>query len=194
MVAKASIRVDAALASCITSKGGTAVSGGLVQFVQATSGSTFLASGTFTLPTGASSSGLPDPLFNLLLLKTECMLAKRAHFDAAGKGIRVRDGDTEIDTSVSFAGLRSLVNDPGGPCGEYDRALQGYCDWIYGETQGDITQYAAIIWAANVKKRYTHTELSPDGTYQVEYLGTFNDYLDSGGNETINPNNTDRSV
>jgi hypothetical protein len=196
MVQKATMRVDAELASCLTSRGGTAVSGGYVQFEQALSGSTFLPSGVFVLPSGASTNGLPDPIFNLILLRSECMIAKRAHFDAAGKGIRVRDGDTEIDTSVSFAGLASLVNDQGGPCAEYQKMLEGYCAYIFRTTEGDITKYGTIIWAGTTRKRVQHAEAGPDGDIRTEYLGTFQDYLRSDGfgdtNNTI-PNNTDRS-
>ncbi len=196
MVQKTTMRVDAAIAGCLTAKGGTAVSGGFVQFEQASSGSTFLPSGSFILPSGAGVSGLPDPLFNLVLLKTECMLAKRAHFDAAGKGIRVRDGDTEIDTSVSFAGLASLVNDKGGPCAEFDRFLEAYCSWVHRTTEGDVTKYGTIIWAGTTRKVVTHAEAGPDGLINTEYLGTFQDYLRSDGfgqTNNIVPNNTDRS-
>ena len=192
MVQKATMRVDASIANCLNSKGGTSTSGGFVQFEQATSGSTFLASGTFVLPSG----GLTDPLFNLIMLKAECMLAKRAHFDAAGKGIRVRDGDTEIDTSVSFGGLASLVNDKGGPCAEFDNMLAGYCDYVHRATEGDVTKYGTIIWAGTTRKSVRHAEPGPDGTVQTEYLGTFQDYLRSdgfGSTNNIHPNNTDKS-
>lgn len=196
MVQKSTMRVDAAIANCLTSKGGTAVSGGFAQFEQALSGSTPQASGTFILPSGASASGLPDPIFNLILLKTECMLAKRAHFDAAGKGIRVRDGDTEIDTSVSFAGLASLVNDSGGPCAEFEKMLNGYCDWIHRTTEGDVTKYGTIIWAGTTRKSVQHAFRGPDGDIRTTHLGTFRDYLRSDGftgPNSISPNNTDRS-
>lgn len=192
MVQKSTMRVDASIANCLTDKGGVAVSGGFVQFEQAMSGSTPLASGSFILPSG----GLTDPIFNLILLKTECMLAKRAHFDAAGKGIRVKDGDTEIDTSVSFGGLAALVNDKGGPCAEFDNMLMGYCDYVHRATEGDVTKYASIIWVGNVRKGQTHSNAGPDGTIRTEYLGSFQDYLRSDGFSSANnitPNNTDRS-
>lgn len=193
MVNKTTIRVDAAIASCLSAKGGTAVSGGFVQFAQAISGTTHLPSGIFILPSGSFTGGVPDPLFNLILLKTECMLAKRAHFDAAGKAIRVRDGDTEIDTSVSFAGLSSLVNDPNGPCAEFEKFLQGYCTWVHRTTEGDVTKYSSLIWAGNTRKQERHSNASPDGIIRTEYLGNFQDYLRSDG-FGIEPNNTDRSA
>lgn len=197
MVNKTTLRVDAAIASCLTGKGGTAVSGGFVQFEQGLSGSTHLPSGRFLLPSGSFEGSLSDPLFNLILLKTECMLAKRAHFDAAGKAIRVRDGDTEIDTSVSFAGLSSLVNDPNGPCAEFEQFLQGYCSFLFRSTEGDVTKYASLIWVGNTRKVERHSQAGPDGTTRTEFLGSFQDYLRNDGfssTNNINPNNTDRSA
>lgn len=182
MVAKSTIRVDAELGGCLS----VPTSGGLIQFEQASSGSTFLASGTFVLPTGADTSGLPSQLFNLVMLKAECLLAKRQQFDSAGKAIRVRDGDTEIDTSVGFGGLRDLVAGEGGPCAEYQKALESYCDWLDGEINGNITDWAAIIWKGNMRKSQTHTTPGPDGTYRTEIIGDFQDYLRSDGETDTN--------
>jgi hypothetical protein len=195
MVNKSTLRTDAAIAACLTSKGGAAVSGGFVQFEQGLSGTTHLPSGRFLLPSGSFDGNLPDPLFNLIMLKTECLLAKRAHFDAAGKAIRVRDGDTEIDTSVSFAGLSSLVNDPTGPCAEFDKSLEGYCDYLHRTTEGDVTKYASLIWVGNTRSVERHSETGPDGRTRTEFLGSFQDYLRNDGyGDSNHPNNTDRSA
>jgi len=173
LVAKAASRLDAKLSE------GSASSGGFIAFEQATSGSTFLASGTFTLPSGASTGGLPNELFNLIVLQTECILAKRANFDAAGKAIRVRDGDTEIDTSVGFKGLISLVSEDGGPCKELEKALS---DYISGQ-EGDVTQYGSLIWKGNVRKWETHAAVGPDGEVKVEIMPTFGDFLEGDRNK-----------
>ena len=187
MVQKATIRVDQDIGACLS----IVTSGGILRFEQATSGTTFLASGTFVLPVGASTSGLPDNLLNLVTLKSECLLAKRSHFDAAGKAIRVRDGDTEIDTSVGFTGLEQLTAGPGGPCAEYDTALKGYCDWVDKETNGDITQWSAIIWKGSVRKVASHVEVGIDGEQKTEIMADFSDYLESthGRPSTSEPNN-----
>lgn len=177
MVAKATIRLDAELGGCLS----VPTSGGLIQFEQSSTSGTFSASGTFVLPTGASSSGLPSQLFNLVMLRAECMLAKRQQFDSAGKAIRVRDGDTEIDTSVGFGGLRDLVSGKGGPCDEYQSALKTYCDWLDGELNGNITDWATIIWKGNMEKSKMHTSAGPDGGYKTEVIGDFTDYLRSDG-------------
>ena len=175
MVQKSTIRVDQDIAACLS----IVTSGGIITFEQATSGSTFLASGIFVLPVGAAASGLPDNLLNLVTLKSECLLAKRSHFDAAGKAIRVRDGDTEIDTSVGFGGLQQLTAGEGGPCAEYATALDGYCKWVDFQTNGDITQWAAIIWKGSTRKQASHVEPGIDGQQKTEIMADFSDYLSS---------------
>ena len=182
-VQKATIRIDSKLGACLNPP----QSGGLIQFEQTISGiSSPLASGRFVLPSGSLLVGLADPLFNLVLLKSECLLAKRNYFDAAGKAIRVRDGDTEIDTSVGFAGLQGLVTGEGGPCFEYKEALNDYCKFLQRDLNGDITQWADIIWKGSVKKHLTHPELGVDGSVKTELLADFSDYLSSDNNQGSN--------
>lgn len=186
MVTKSTIRVDYDIAFGLS----VPTSGGFVSFEQATSGSTFLASGTFNLPSGAATSGLPEALFNLVMLKTECLIAKRTHFDTAGKAIRVRDGDSEIDTSVGFGGLRDLTSGAGGPCAEYEKALALYLKWLQAELGNDITNYAAIVWKGSHKKAAEHVEPGIDGTIKVEIMADFSDYLrgtDTPENERVGP-------
>ena len=188
MVMKATIRVDTDLGFGLSE----AQSGGYIQFEQTQSGTTFLPSGIFLLPLGAFSGGVPSPLFNLLVLKTECLLAKRSHFDAAGKAIRVRDGDTEIDTSVGFGGLKDLTEGAGGPCAEYDKSLAAYLKWLEAQVLGgDITDFAAIIWKGSVRKSASHVEVGSDGEQKTEIMADFSDYLDSTGGQpsTSEPNN-----
>ena len=177
MVAKATTRVDSDIGLGLP----VPTSGGYISFVQATSGSTFLASGTFNLPSGAETNGLPDTLFNLVTLKSECLIAKRAHFDAAGKAIRVRDGDTEIDTSVGFGGLRDLTSGAGGPCAEYEKMLANYLKYLQDVLGNDVTNYAAIIWKGSVRKSASHVEAGVDGEQKTEVMADFSDYLKSPG-------------
>ena len=173
IVQKATIRVDNDIGAGLTQ----AVSGGFVQFEQATSGNTFLPSGVFGLPEGSFTGNLPDGLLNLIMLKSECMLAKRTYFDSAGKAIRVRDGDTEIDTSVGFGGLEGLTTGKGGPCAEYDVALVNYLKWLQASRGDDVTDYAAIIWKGSVRKTATHVEPGIHGNSKIERLADFSDYL-----------------
>lgn len=186
MVAKATSRVDSDIGLGLP----VPTSGGYVQFVQATSGATFLASGTFTVPNSAITGGLPDTLFNLITLKSECLIAKRAHFDAAGKAIRVRDGDTEIDTSVGFGGLRDLTTGEGGPCAAYDKMLADYLKYLSQTLGNDITTYASIIWKGSVRKQASHVEVGVDGEPKTEVMADFSDYLESPGHSS-NPATTE---
>ena len=185
MVAKATSRTDSDLGLGLP----VATSGGYVSFVQATSGSTFLASGTFNLPDGADTGGLPEILFNLVSLKTECLIAKRAHFDAAGKAIRVRDGDTEIDTSVGFGGLAQLTSGKGGPCDEYQKMLDNYLKFLGTLLGNDVTTYAAIIWKGSTRKTASHVEPGVGGESKTEVMADFSDYLDGTNPPRNEPNN-----
>lgn len=68
----------------------------------------------------------PDPdnsIYDLIILQMECLISKERRRDAVGKGIRVKDGDTEIDTTASFAGHSAVVQDY---CGELDQAVKEY--------------------------------------------------------------------
>ena len=68
----------------------------------------------------------PDPVTSedrimqaLLPLKAACILNQGDMAKALGRGIRVRDGDSAIDTSVSFKGYSDILKL--GPCASYER-------------------------------------------------------------------------
>ncbi len=68
----------------------------------------------------------PDPVTNddsvfvaLVPLKVACILTQGEFKRALGQGIKVRDGDSAIDTSVSFRGYRDILEL--GPCAAYER-------------------------------------------------------------------------
>jgi hypothetical protein len=68
----------------------------------------------------------PDPVTNndlsfiaLIPLKAACILTQGAFQQALGQGIKVRDGDSAIDTSVSFRGYRDILEL--GPCAAYEK-------------------------------------------------------------------------
>lgn len=68
----------------------------------------------------------PDPVTNndsafmaLVPLKAACILTLGAFQQALGQGIKVRDGDSAIDTSVSFRGYTDIVTL--GPCAAYEK-------------------------------------------------------------------------
>ncbi|UCG02428.1 MAG: hypothetical protein JSW11_00250 [Candidatus Heimdallarchaeota archaeon] len=68
----------------------------------------------------------PDPVtsedsifMSLVPLKAACILTQGEFKQALGQGIKVRDGDSAIDTSVSFRGYRDILEL--GPCAAYEK-------------------------------------------------------------------------
>ena len=68
----------------------------------------------------------PDPVtlndsafMSLVPLKAACILTVGEFKSALGQGIKVRDGDSAIDTSVSFKGYRDILEL--GPCKAYEK-------------------------------------------------------------------------
>lgn len=71
---------------------------------------------------------IPDPVLTgdilaqaLLPLKASCLLNQSSFTVALGQGISVRDGDTQINTSVSFGGYKDILQL--GPCKSYELLL-----------------------------------------------------------------------
>lgn len=69
---------------------------------------------------------VPDPVTSvdssfmaLIPLKAACILTQGEFKQALGQGIKVRDGDSAIDTSVSFRGYRDILEL--GPCAAYEK-------------------------------------------------------------------------
>lgn len=61
-----------------------------------------------------------DTIFSALVpLKAACILTQGEFKQALGQGIKVRDGDSAIDTSVSFRGYRDILEL--GPCASYEK-------------------------------------------------------------------------
>lgn len=68
----------------------------------------------------------PDPVVSedstfmaLVPLKSACIITQGEFKKALGQGIKVRDGDSAIDTSVSFRGYRDILEL--GPCAAYQK-------------------------------------------------------------------------
>ena len=79
-----------------------------------------LASGTYTRD---DAGAVTDSVGDIVLLQTECIIAKSLRRTAVSKGIRVKDGDSSIDTTASFDGHNDIVEDV---CGELDKAILDY--------------------------------------------------------------------
>jgi len=68
----------------------------------------------------------PDPVTeqdlmfqSLVTLKSACILTQGDFRQAVSQGIRVRDGDSMVDTSVGFRGYRDIITL--GPCASYEK-------------------------------------------------------------------------
>ncbi|MHA2341931.1 MAG: hypothetical protein ACXADW_08630 [Candidatus Hodarchaeales archaeon] len=97
---------------------------------------------SFNTTTGAITPTPNDSIFDLVLLQTECLIVKRVVRDVVGRGIRVKDGETEIDTTARFSGDREAVKDV---CEELDDAIKDYL-----ASGGDTSsRYADVIWYGN---------------------------------------------
>ncbi len=79
-----------------------------------------LASGTYTR---SDADPVTSAIGDIVLLQTECIIVKSVRRSATGKGIKVKDGDSSIDTTASFGGYDDVVNDI---CGELDKAIIDY--------------------------------------------------------------------
>ena len=64
-----------------------------------------------------------DVILNLIILQTECIVAKNKRRQAIAKGIKVKDGDSFIDTTSAFGGHGAVVEDY---CNDIDEAIQDY--------------------------------------------------------------------
>jgi hypothetical protein len=72
---------------------------------------------------------IPDPTvindnaaIALFGLKAACLFSMNDYQKAVGAGIRVRDGDSEVDTTGRFKGYSDIINI--GPCASYTKLLQ----------------------------------------------------------------------
>lgn len=88
------------------------------------------------------SSIQPTPstaLHDLILLQADCIIAKNLRRTAIGKGIRVKDGPSEIDTTASFSGQDQMVRDF---CDELNTAVAQYLSDLDGADQhGELITY-----------------------------------------------------
>lgn len=90
---------------------------------------------------------VPDPITEqdiifqaLVPLKAACIMIQGDFRLALGQGIKVRDGDSAIDTSVSFRGYKDILQF--GPCAVYEQLKW---DIQSGKSDG---QSAAVIGSA----------------------------------------------
>lgn len=66
---------------------------------------------SFNSVTGAIQPTPNDVFLDLILMQVECFMIKNLSRGAVSKGIRIKDGDAEIDTSASLGGWANITRD-----------------------------------------------------------------------------------
>jgi len=90
-------------------------------------------------PTPSGIAPLPtDSQAALIVALSECYVARRARSAAVRKGIRVRSGEEEIDTTAAFSGHDSIVKED---CDRFNRLLVEYLDKTDGAADN-----GKLIW------------------------------------------------
>ncbi len=101
----------------------------------------------------AASGFSPEPSDDIacfIVMQSNCTTAKKSSAIALGKGIRVRDGDSEIDTSVGFGGLGAFQD---AICDELDELIELYrSGGIGAETPSVASIYGCSVGYAQSKK------------------------------------------
>jgi hypothetical protein len=113
---------------------------------------------SFDEGTGTITPTPNSTIFDFIIMQIECFIVRNLRKVAVGKGIRVRDGETEIDTTAGFGGHRDQVNDV---CGELDEAVDDYLKQLdKDEFSSVVSENAEIIWYGNTR---TCEDLDHDG-------------------------------
>ena len=114
---------------------------------------------SYTSSTNSIAPALTDTLRDILVLQVECLISKERRRDAVGKGIKVKDGDTQIDTTASFRGHDSVVSDF---CGDLDEAIK---DYLLHEVDSPA-DHAEVIWYGS-RKLEADMEHDGEGSYDT---------------------------
>lgn len=103
----------------------------------------------FDTGTGIITPTPNDTLLDIIVLQIECFVVTRDRKTAVGKGIRVKDGETEIDTTASFGGFDAQVK---AICQELKDAVSDYLNKQDKEAFSDVvSENAEVIWYGNTR-------------------------------------------
>jgi len=90
----------------------------------------------FTMPSGDVSTWdiTPDPIYTskddefvlLWSMKFLCDQVKYGMVKSAGNAIKIKDGDSSIDTSAGLGGYKELLANDNGPCELFSQAWTNY--------------------------------------------------------------------
>jgi hypothetical protein len=94
---------------------------------------------SFSSSTGTITPTPNSTIFDLIVLQVECIIVKTRRAESVKKGIKVRDGDSSIDTTAGFGGHGDMVRDA---CQEVDEAIKKYLrDQGDAAVHGQMMQY-----------------------------------------------------
>jgi hypothetical protein len=123
------------------------------------------------------SIDFPADIFQaLLVMQTECLIAKKDHFEAVSKGIRIRSGQDEVDTTAGFGGYGDVST---SICEELEDLLDAYQEQLEKEESeteyGAIANYGQMVWYGNQRK---YEEADHDGQYSEPRKHPFDSEFD----------------
>lgn len=110
-----------------------------------------------------------NTLHSLLLMQAECLIAKKQHFDAVSKGIRIRSGTDEVDTTAAFGGYNDVSKDI---CNELKDALEDFSEFL---DKAVTETYGSLIWYGNQRK---YEDADHDGQYNEPRKHPFDSAFD----------------
>lgn len=104
----------------------------------------------------ATISADADVVKDLVVLQTECIIATRNYMESVSKGIRIRSGTDEVDTTAGFGGQNAVVK---AVCGELQTAI---ADFVETQINSNVEDYASLIWYGEQRK---YEDVDHDGQY-----------------------------
>lgn len=115
-------------------------------------------------PDPTVTATLDNSAIALFGLKAACLLNMNQYQGAVTTGIKVRDGDSEVDTTGSFKGYKDILEL--GPCGSYQKLLK------------DIQVKNSMMGGKAILSPYTHGD---DAIWGREHIAYFFDALSGRG-------------
>ena len=105
-------------------------------------------------PSGYITHVTSDVLEDLIYLQTECMAVKRGYSAAVSKGIRIRSGQDEVDTTSGFKGYSDFAK---SVCDELADAIKDYIQDTYAD-DALLNAKGKLIWYGTQRRieRYDH--------------------------------------
>lgn len=121
---------------------------------------------------------LNDTFEDFLVMQAECFAVKRGYSEAVSKGIRIRSGEDEVDTTSGFRGYANIV---GNICQELTDAIKDYLKDTYGD-DALLNASGKLIWYGTQRRREDYTKDGDragtryyDSPFDADYDGTYSD-------------------